>query len=314
MPAFGNSVKGWRERRGIFVVARAGDLHGVGEASPLPGYLDADLGELERELRDLDTFEVDPDDPLASVPSMTHSTSQFAIETAIVDMVGRARGVEACQVLAERPAERCQVYPVISEATAEFQRCKVKIGRDLETELDLISALRTAGVAVRVDANRSLPARDFIATLERLAALGVELCEEPTELGAMLAARELPLPIALDETLQADDGSERARALAADGKLGALVIKPAAVGGLRRALALAELADELGCQIIISHMLDGPIALAAACELALAVDRGTPHGLAAHPGLAAYPPISVPQLSETGIHRHGQPGLGVAWP
>ncbi len=83
-----------------------------------------------------------------------------------------------------------------------------------------------------------------------------------------------------------------------------------ALGGLTRCLSLARSARERGIAVVVSHLLDGPIALAAAAALALAV--GSPEraaGLEPHVGLAAWPALPLPAFTSAHILRRDAPGL-----
>jgi L-alanine-DL-glutamate epimerase-like enolase superfamily enzyme len=188
---------------------------------------------------------------------------------------------------------------------------KLKIGRDLARELDVISALRaTFGdrIALRLDANQSFSSEDANRAMRALEPFAPELLEEPSAEWDRLQPR---IPLALDESLIAMQ-PERVRGLAARGIVSALILKPMALGGFSRCLALARLAEELGLAISVTHLFDGPIALAAAAELALALPgRLLPCGLDRHAGLGAWPPIAVPQLKDAELVPHEGAGLGV---
>jgi L-alanine-DL-glutamate epimerase-like enolase superfamily enzyme len=91
------------------------------------------------------------------------------------------------------------------------------------------------------------------------------------------------------------------------------VLKPAALG-LLRAHEIGVRAQARGLDVVVTHLFDGPIGLAAACELALSLPRPPlACGLDAHAGLAAWPEVPVPQRRRDGlITAAGRPGLGIA--
>jgi L-alanine-DL-glutamate epimerase-like enolase superfamily enzyme len=92
-----------------------------------------------------------------------------------------------------------------------------------------------------------------------------------------------------------------------------LVLKPTVLGGLVACLALAREAAARGLAATVTHTFDGPVALAAAAELAAALPGGGPAcGLDRHGGLDAWPPTSIPQLHPAHVASANRPGLGLA--
>jgi L-alanine-DL-glutamate epimerase-like enolase superfamily enzyme len=139
-----------------------------------------------------------------------------------------------------------------------------------------------------------------------------EFIEEPTR--AVLGAAGSPLALALDESLQDPAAESHLDAWVRATPITTLVLKPMALGGIHRCLRWAALARCLGLRVVVSHLLDGPIALGAHAHLALAVNSPeTPTGLDHHPGLLAWPHASISTLSGAELRWSTQPGLGVAW-
>ena len=93
----------------------------------------------------------------------------------------------------------------------------------------------------------------------------------------------------------------------------AVVLKPMALGGYQTCLRLAAEAKVLGLDVTVSHLFDGPVALAAAAHLALAVaSRSRASGLDLHGALAAWPPVPVPLIGSTTVLAGDAPGLGLS--
>lgn len=286
--------------RGAFVLVDRDGLTGAGECSPLPGrsadMLDDDLAALmsAREVADIPR----------SLPA-----ARFALETALLDREARARGVSVADILAPAPARTLSASAIVplggsSPATA----WKVKIGRgDFAAELAALAGMRRD---LRLDVNRAWPRELAARHLAALVPLEPAWVEEPMSAADLLLLGKQPVPIALDESLL-DQPDESAAALDA-GLVQVLVLKPALLGGHRACLDWAARARRAGARPVVSHLMDGPVALAAAIELALAMARpGDPApGLGAHDGLAAFPPLRVPQLAGQRLVSH-RPGLGV---
>ena len=292
---------------------------GFGECSPLPGRSPDTLETCTRAL----THAATPDEIGPALPA-----ARFALETALLDLAAQAAGTSVAVLLAHPAVTELPCSAVVSAdgaaAPREVHTYKVKIGRArLDDELAALARLRARHAAhlvqLRLDLNRAWTGAEAAALLPRLAALQPALVEEPCSASDLLALPDPPpVPIALDESVL--DQPDATRAALERGLVRALVLKPALLGGARACAAWAELARAAGAVPLISHLFDGPVALAACAELALALARpGDPApGLGPHAGLAAFPGVVVPQLGAgagggavLSCHR---PGLGVEPP
>ncbi len=289
----------------------ASGARGWGEASPLPGYSpdgsDACAHALQaldaHTLHDLAAIESPRAllDAAAATVASHLPAARFALETALLDRLGLATGRPLFDLLREamgNPAEAapvplCALLPsaepsrVLDVARAAVARgvrsFKLKIGPDrlVEAQDQTLQVLRAElgpGVALRLDANRSLSLEALERTLARAAELGVEFLEEPIAAfdPALLAGS--PCPLALDESLQALSNVELERWLAS-GTVCALVLKPTALGGYSRCLELARAARRHARQVVVSHTFEGPIGWAACAHLALALSGALAAGL-----------------------------------
>ncbi|MEM1413791.1 MAG: enolase C-terminal domain-like protein [Myxococcota bacterium] len=334
-----NARRSWTERAGALVTLEAEGVRGVGEASPLPGYspdtlegaratLEGVLGALDEQL----VLEGPLRPALEAVGRLVDVHAQpsaaFALETAVLDLWSQRRGMPAWRALAEAfdraPVARLPLASLVrldaGPATARehaaravdagFQTLKGKIGRDLAAELESAAAVREAypEVALRFDANGTLPPPRATAVLTALAGLRAELVEEPVGHTALLEGAPFPVPVALDESLQGPEGAQRLERLADAAKVQAVVLKPMALGGFVRAFALAE---RRTLPSVVSHCFDGPIAWAASGALALALGGEHAAGLGAHAGLGAWPAWAAPAFEGATLHAMDAPGLGV---
>jgi o-succinylbenzoate synthase len=172
-----------------------------------------------------------------------------------------------CTVPAVGPEHAHQIVAASGCTTA-----KVKVADhadSLAEDLARVEAVRSAlGPAgrVRVDANAAWPVDVAVRSLRLLerAAGGLEYAEQPCRTLDELAAvrRAVDVPIAADESIRrADDPLRVAVAGAAD----IAVIKGTPLGGVRRALRVAEAA---GLPCVVSSALETSVGLAG--QLALA--------------------------------------------
>lgn len=278
--------------------------HGWGEAAPLPGWNDSDLDDLVgtaqglRSANAAHTLQAH----LNHLPELVGRPAlRFGFECGALDALCRIAGLPLAVGLAEaRGAEPASTVPVqrtlgdcdADRAIAELTRAhtdgythaKLKVGaREARADLERIRAIAAAlpDMTLRLDANGAWgvdDALDLLATLPNC----VEWVEQPVADGA------------LDRLLERYDGNgpaiaadescveyERAAALIRSGRLGALVVKPAALGGLQLAGQLFELAQAAGVAVIISNLMESSVGRAAVAHLAAAwPGLPGPHGLA----------------------------------
>ncbi|GAA2673138.1 MULTISPECIES: o-succinylbenzoate synthase [Actinosynnema] len=191
--------------------------------------------------------------------------------------------VEAAEVgwpapVRERVAVNCTV-PVVSPerahalvAASGCGTAKVKVadpGAPLGEDLERVAAVRDAlgpGGAVRVDANAAWDVDTAVAAIRALdrAAGGLEYVEQPCRTVEELAAvrRRVDVRVAADESIRrAEDPLRVAVAGAAD----VAVIKVAPLGGVRRALRVAE---ACGLPCVVSSAVETSVGMAAGLALA----------------------------------------------
>ncbi len=170
-------------------------------------------------------------------------------------------GVEVAEVLpAVEPGRAAELASRVRAGTV-----KVKVGSG--DDLGRVRAVRQAlgpRVRIRVDANGAWDLPTAVERVRALAALDVELVEQPVAGLEDLARlrRLVPLPLAADEAVRSLDDARRLRRL---GAADALVVKVQAAGGVRAALALAEAA---GVPAIPSSLVETSVGLAAGLAFA----------------------------------------------
>jgi L-alanine-DL-glutamate epimerase-like enolase superfamily enzyme len=339
-----------REREAVVLrVADDAGAVGWGEASPLTGYSPDALDEVEAglddwaarwergEIGETDDVGDDPalDDAVARLPS-----ARCAIDTALFDLAARRLGVPLHARLLdfgrpERPVRRVPVAalaslpgiarpgtpPGVGMATVAdavaggYRTVKLKIGGDggseeaFARELEALAEIRSAFpyLRLRLDVNgawESDAARTRLAELARH--IEPELVEQPVDARAMLDFGPAPVPLAGDESVREPGAVERLA-----GACVAVVLKPMVLGGPRACLRLAESAFAEGMQVIVSHTFGGPVAHAAACELALALAALDPASVPPAAGLAGHdelPQRAGPWIVPAGVDGHGVEG------
>ena len=154
-------------------------------------------------------------------------------------------------------------------AARGFSLLKLKLTG--EGDRDRVAAVRKGAPAARliVDANESWGALDIEAEATALAALGVEMIEQPVPVGqdALLAGVNSPVPFLADESCQSLDDIDLCVRYY-DG----INIKLDKAGGLTMALAMARSAEARGLKQMVGCMLSTSLGIAPAYLVAQGAD------------------------------------------
>ncbi|MEY3889600.1 MAG: hypothetical protein RI931_722 [Actinomycetota bacterium] len=163
----------------------------------------------------------------------------------------------------------------------DFRTVKIKVAEKGQTpgiDVDRIVAVRNnfPEAKIRLDANGGWSVDLAFSFIKALHGNGItpQYVEQPcatiaelAQLRAKLAEANLPVKIAADESIRrVSDPLEVARAGAAD----IIVLKAAPLGGIARALSIAE---ESGLPVVVSSALDSSVGLSMGAHLAAALPR-----------------------------------------
>ncbi len=171
-----------------------------------------------------------------------------------------------------------------------------------EGDVERVRAVRAAVPAARLiaDANESWSLEQLRAFAPDMAALGVELIEQPLPADAdeALFGLECPVPLGADESCHGRDGLDRLK-----GRYQVVNIKLDKTGGLTEALLLKRAAEAAGFGVMVGCMVASSLAMAPAllvADGARLVDLDGPLLLSAdrspglhYDGALIYPPDSA---------------------
>lgn len=310
-------------------VADGEGREGHGEGAPAGRYGEDVAGSLAW-LEDVAARGALGDDPLdrAAVEARLDATpgpraARAAVETALWDLAGHRLGIPVRRLLGLAvggggPPTSWTVWlgspdemaarAGAAAADGRFSALKLKLGAGDGRDVERVGAVRDAvggRVAVRVDANEGWTLDEALDTIPRLAALGVELVEQPLRAGDPDGPRlrdESPLPIVLDEDCHTlgdlADCATRGHGVN---------LKLAKAGGLGEALRMVAGARALGLSVMVGCMVETSLGIAAAAQLAPLCDRVDLDGnllLAEDPWTGVTLEGGVQTLSD-------RPGLGV---
>lgn len=334
-----NSRSVWMTRTGTLLqlVDELGNV-GQGEASPLPdfstdlpGICETTLGNLEPSLFpafDLTGNPLSQVQEALSLVDLNAPAAKFALETALLDLFGQRLNIPIAALLRAHPhrdpiALSSVIYSedkvgALAETEVIWGRgirnVKIKIGRihRFDRELEMIEAVRERfgkELAIRADVNGAWDLIEAQEKLEALAPLDLEYIEQPVVPYLLLKLGVSPIDVAADETVAIPGGVER---LALVKSCNVLVLKPMVLGGAMAALRIAKIAQARKYGLVISHLFDGPVGLAAAMQLACALPYAPlACGLDEHPGLSIWPDALPAGMDKNSFRLDERPGLGL---
>jgi L-alanine-DL-glutamate epimerase-like enolase superfamily enzyme len=170
-----------------------------------------------------------------------------------------------------------------------------------------VKAVRSVtDLPLQVDVNEWWSLEEALESLPPLAALGVEVCEQPLRAGdegGFELRKESPIAIFVDEDCHTLADVARCAEFAHG-----INIKLAKSGGIREAIRMVHAARALRLGVMLGCMLESGLGIAAACCVAPLCDRVDLDGnLLLHedpfPGVELFDGVQVPAAA---------PGLGVA--
>ena len=324
-----------REGALIELVSATG-ARGWGEALPLRGFGLETGGEAVEALEAIGRALIAEEFPgpqsaldRADATTPTAKAARAAADVALHDLSAREAGVAVAALLGDSPLQRVAVNALVRGASpAELaasardavgrghRTLKLKLlGGALDRDIARVAAVRDAvgdGPRLRLDANEAWDEDRALAAVARLDAFGIEFLEQPVaadDLDALARVRAAsPIAIAADEAVR--DPASAARVLAA-AAADVLVLKPAALGGLRAARRIAAEAGCAGVDVVVTSFLDSSLGIAAALQLAASLPRATHAAGLATAELLAEDLATPLAIADGAIALPESPGLGL---
>ena len=245
---------------------------GRGECVPYARYGES-IDSVMEELRGMEKAVADGLTREALLTAMPAGAARNALDCALWDYEAKATGMPVWQRagLSTAPEPVVTAYTLsldtpenmAAKATENATRPLFKLKLTGEGDLERVAAVREAAPNTRliVDANEGWSVSMVEPFSEKLAALGVEMIEQPLPASddAMLADVAHPIPLCADESAHAREGFP-----SLIGKYEMINIKIDKTGGLTEALALKAMAEDAGMDIMVGCMLATSLGMAPA--------------------------------------------------
>jgi L-alanine-DL-glutamate epimerase-like enolase superfamily enzyme len=255
----------------------------------------------------------------AAVDMALHDLWAQHLELPLADALGRAHralptsitiGIkDTAEALAEAEEYRARGFRIL----------KIKLGHDLDADLERLRALRAAmgpAIGIRADANQGYDLAALRRFLPATRDLGIEFLEQPLparpeEVSSELLglAEEERRALAADESLLTErDALRLARPPLAYGIYNIKLMK---CGGVRPALRIAAIAETAGIDLMWGCMDESVVGIAAALHAAFACPNTRHLDLDGSFDLAEDFARSGFELADGMLRTTGAPGLGV---
>lgn len=226
-----------------------------------------------------------------------HAALRFALETALLDLLGGGR-----RILFEQPFTKSQPIPIngliwmggmdfmLQQVELKIQqgfKCiKLKVGGiNFERECDILQYTRRKyfreDIEIRLDANGAFKPDDALPKLSQLAEFNIHSIEQPLKKGSEMLAEvcaKSPIPVALDEELIGLPKVERIHLLEKV-KPAYIILKPSLHGGLCATRDWITLAEKQNIGWWITSALESNVGLNAIAQFASLYQLKLPQGL-----------------------------------
>lgn len=207
------------------------------------------------------------------------------LDLALHDLHAKAIGCRVCDLLGGVYRDRVEFMGYLFIDTPErnaaqalgfvergFRTIKVKVGRDVNQDVDRLRAIRAAvgdEVRLRIDPNMAWSENTAITALRRMESLAIEFCEQPLpwyDVEGMARVRQaVGVPLAADEGIT---GIRSALELIRRRAVDVFTLYISEAGGLSHARDIVRLADAADVQCVMGTWAELGIGTAACLHLA----------------------------------------------
>ena len=269
----------------VEVTLTCSGVRGHGEAAPIERYDESPDSALAYVEEHAGLIGDDPfalEEIMARLPAR-ELAARAAIDAALHDLQGKLVGRPVYQLLGLPRLGPPTSWTIwlgdpddmgrrAEKVRGRFRRLKLKLGGGDGLDAERVGAVRAvADVPLQVDVNEAWSLDEALELLPRLAALGVEYCEQPLaagDPGGPQVKAASPIPIYVDE-----DCHTLADVAACAERAHGINIKLAKSGGVREAVRMVHAARALGLGCMLGCMVESGLGISAAAQIASLFDH-----------------------------------------
>ena len=232
-------------------------------------------------------FDIEHINHRMEINATRNEVAKGLLDMACYDMMGRAEGVSASEVMGGRQVDRVPLAALVPLMEAQsmawlalayleggVNSLRCKLGRGVEEDVRIIEAVRDAvggDVRLRVDYNQAYSVDEAVAAITAVEPFGIDFAEQPVDAGDYIAMAQVQKRV--ETPLMAHEGCfsmNDIRVLAELGAIGVVGINTERPGGVTRALEAIEFAGARGMGACIHNQTLG---IASAAQLHIAAAR-----------------------------------------
>lgn len=269
-------------REGIILTYEEHGINAFGEASPLPGFSNENLEQVESVLIQnkkflTQAFIENDESQLIKVLDQIHNfpSLSFGLDSLSLDLQAKRDKKSLSSFLFNKEAKAIDCNTTIGIQSKEkaieniqtkilegFETIKIKVGRDFKTEREILRVIRNEfpEIKIRIDANQAWDVNDAIQNLNSISNLDIEYCEQPVLakdiIGLKKVTKHTDIKIAADESL---GNKIRAKQVIEQNCCDLVIIKPALIGLFDSINVTKELAETHDMEVVFTTLLDGVI-------------------------------------------------------
>jgi L-alanine-DL-glutamate epimerase-like enolase superfamily enzyme len=269
----------------VEVTLTCSGVRGHGEAAPIERYDESHDSALAYVEEHAGLIGDDPfalEEVMARLPAREFA-ARAAIDAALHDLQGKLVGRPVYQVLGLPRLGPPTSWTIwlgnpddmgrrAEKVRGRFRRLKLKLGGGDGLDAERVEAVRAvADVPLQVDVNEAWSLEEALELLPRIAALGVEYCEQPLvagDPGGPQVKAASPIPIYVDE-----DCHTLADVAACAERAHGINVKLAKSGGIREAVRMVHAARALGLGCMLGCMVESGLGISAAAQIASLFDH-----------------------------------------
>ena len=312
----------YSHREGLWLNIKWEDCSGWGEAAPLIGFSQESLKSIHYALEGFhhlitgETFEKEELISLVEIHFKENPSAQFAIETAIYDLLAQNANKSLSAYLNSSSKSEISVNGLtgIHLPGDDFTIMKVKVGfRNLFDEIEHMEKLTHSfgnDILFRLDANGAFNLPQAIRFCKEMEVFNIDYIEQPLPATELLDLAELiyhtDIPIAVDESLIDINSAEK---IIEEQAAHVFIIKPMVSGGFTESKKIIQLARQEDVRAVITSSLETSIGRMACLHLALANEISEICGLAT--GELLNDEIVLPSIKNGIMQVPNKPGLGI---